>query len=64
MATAHGVKKEKLMTIANSAELVTPLVLGNKIPDSQLTSFSGDKRSLYEIINQKSSLIVFYRGGW
>ncbi len=52
------------MTIANSAELVTPLVLGNKIPDCPLTSFSGEKRSLYEIVNGKPSLIIFYRGGW
>jgi peroxiredoxin len=43
---------------------ITPLLIGEKIPDITLLDVSGKKINLLELASQKPSVIVFYRGGW
>ncbi len=52
------------MTVAASAETVQPLAKGALAPDAQLTDINGISRSLYELIDNKPAVIVFYRGNW
>lgn len=50
--------------IAADPTAIAPLLIGEKIPDITLSDVSGKKIKLLERITQKSSVIVFYRGGW
>ncbi|MCS4308134.1 peroxiredoxin [Rheinheimera pacifica] len=56
----------KLMaaTIAPSPEQVTPLLNGLTIPDVSLTTADNNPVQLAELVKQKPSVLVFYRGGW
>ena len=47
-----------------SAETVQPLLIGAEIPDVILTRSDGLTCKLAELVKSKSSIIVFYRGGW
>lgn len=50
--------------IANDAELITPLLNGQTVPDTQITTSTGQKGQFAELIKGKKSIIFFYRGGW
>ncbi|HSG52454.1 MAG TPA: peroxiredoxin-like family protein [Rheinheimera sp.] len=50
--------------IADSPEQVTPLLNGLTIPAVYLTDSQGKKVALTELVKQKPSVLVFYRGGW
>lgn len=50
--------------IAESAEHVTPLMNGQNIPSVTLKDVDGNIVSLKQIVSEKPSVIVFYRGGW
>ena len=50
--------------IAEKAEDISPLLIGEKIPDITLTSTSGKQETLATITAGKPSIILFYRGGW
>jgi peroxiredoxin len=50
--------------IAADATAISPLLIGEKIPNITLSDVSGKKVSLLEHAAQKPSVIVFYRGGW
>jgi hypothetical protein len=47
-----------------SAENVYPLLIGAEIPKVGLTGSDGLPCELAELIKTKSSIIIFYRGGW
>lgn len=49
--------------IADAPENVSPLLIGEKIPNVQLTSIEGKAISTNEILGKKTVLIA-YRGGW
>lgn len=49
--------------VANSAEEISPLLIGEKIPETKLTTLSG-ATTTKEIFNQKNTILVVYRGGW
>lgn len=49
--------------IADSAEDISPLLIGEKIPKQDLISVDGKSISTIEIFSKKTVLIV-YRGGW
>jgi len=52
-------------TIAQSSEHVSPLLNGQYVPEStQVTTVSGDKVTLKTILNNKKTILFFYRGGW
>lgn len=49
--------------IAEKAEDISPLLIGEKIPKQDLISVDGKAISTAEIFNKKT-VLVFYRGGW
>ena len=60
-----------LITISNSfaqypdkAEDISPLLISEKIPEVNISNLNGEKNSLNEILKEKRSILVFYRGGW
>lgn len=50
--------------IADSAENVTPLLIGQTAPNSKLQTVTGDPVSLKALTMQKPTVLIFYRGGW
>jgi peroxiredoxin len=50
--------------IADSAENVTPLLIGQNAPSSTLQSVEGIPISLKALTIEKPTVLIFYRGGW
>jgi len=50
--------------IASSAEETCPLKIGMKIPDVDLKTLDGSTIQITELLSQKPTLLVFYRGSW
>lgn len=50
--------------IADSAENVTPLLIGQTAPNSKLQTVDGDPVSLKALTLEKPTVLIFYRGGW
>jgi peroxiredoxin len=50
--------------IADKAEDISPLLIGEKIPDITLMSTAGKQQTLATITGGKPSILLFYRGGW
>ncbi|GGD59990.1 peroxiredoxin-like family protein [Lacimicrobium alkaliphilum] len=50
--------------IADSAEQVTPLLNGQKIPDVSVKRTDGSAVNLRKLVQEKPAVILFYRGGW
>ena len=50
--------------IADDPQDVTPLLIGQKAPNTTLQTVDGDPVSLKALIMQKPSVLIFYRGGW
>lgn len=50
--------------IAAKAEDISPLLIGETLPDAQLKNESGENISLYDVLKQKPTVLVFFRGGW
>lgn len=51
-------------SIAENAEVVTPLLNGQMVPDTVVQTGSGEKGKFNELIKGKKSIVFFYRGGW
>jgi peroxiredoxin len=50
--------------IADSAETVTPVLIGTHVPDIKIRALDGNLQSLLGITAGKPTVLVFYRGGW
>jgi peroxiredoxin len=50
--------------IYDSPQNVCPILVGTKIPDITLQDIRGEKVELMKQISQKSTVLIFYRGGW
>ena len=51
--------------IAESAEQVSPLMNGQYVPmNVEVTTASGKKLPLKKVLNNKKTVLFFYRGGW
>jgi peroxiredoxin len=50
--------------VADKAENISPLLIGEKIPEATLTTTKGENIQLSKIISEKPSVVIFYRGGW
>lgn len=50
--------------IAEKAEDISPLLVGEIIPDALLKDAKGNDVKFSEIIKGKTTVLVFYRGGW
>ncbi len=49
---------------ANTAEAVNPLLIRAKVPSAQVVTQQGENRDLRDLLKGKSSVVIFYRGGW
>lgn len=50
--------------IAESDDLVRPLVKGDSIPDGELQTLEGKTVHLKDLVAQKPTILIFYRGSW
>ncbi len=50
--------------VAKEAKDISPLLIGEKVPDIELVSSSGERESLLSLVKMKPTVLVFYRGGW
>ncbi len=51
-------------SVAETADLVRPLLNGQQVPAVNVTTVSGDKVSLASQLANKKTVLFFYRGGW
>jgi peroxiredoxin len=63
-AILFSVKLIAANDIAAAPEQVTPLLNGLTIPAVSLTAADNKTVALTELVRQKPSVLVFYRGGW
>ncbi|MEH0157488.1 peroxiredoxin-like family protein [Limibacter armeniacum] len=50
--------------VPTKAEDISPLLIGESVPEVALTNTNGNKVTLKEVLKQKPTVLVFYRGGW
>jgi peroxiredoxin len=50
--------------VAEKAEDISPLMISEKVPSIQVTSLNGETHLLTDIVKEKRSILLFYRGGW
>lgn len=50
--------------VPDKAEDISPLLIGEKLPDVALTDLKGKQVELYDIIKKGKTILVFYRGSW
>lgn len=50
--------------IAASAEEISPLLIGETIPNTELVGISGRKEMAANILSRQKTIMLFYRGGW
>ncbi len=47
-----------------SALDVSPLLIGETVPDGTITDTKGNAVSFYSLISEKPTVVIFYRGDW
>jgi peroxiredoxin len=50
--------------VANSEDLVRPLIKGAMAPDGLLQKMDGKEVHLKDLLQQKRTVLIFYRGSW
>ncbi|MCW9708662.1 peroxiredoxin-like family protein [Fodinibius salsisoli] len=50
--------------VAENAESVNPVLTGTTIPDVTITALDGSEQELRDLVSQKPTVLIFYRGGW
>lgn len=45
-------------------EDISPLLVGETVPNVPLTSLEGASISVHDIIKEKPTILIYYRGGW
>ena len=50
--------------LVSSAEQVSPILIGTKVPDGALKTGEGQATTLYELLAGDPGVLVFYRGHW
>ncbi|WP_104735514.1 peroxiredoxin-like family protein [Hanstruepera ponticola] len=53
-----------LAQVPEQAEDISPLLIGETIPDAILLDPNGNQVSVNSLIKNKPTVLVFYRGGW
>ncbi|MEZ5162660.1 MAG: peroxiredoxin-like family protein [Fimbriimonadaceae bacterium] len=53
-----------VQNVASKPEDAKPIGVGKMVPKVNLTSLEGKSTSLESIINNKTTVLIFYRGGW
>lgn len=55
---------DQTKTIAETADLITPLLNGQQVPSVITKTVSNKEVNLTDIIKNKKTVLFFYRGGW
>src|SRR5690606_41602655 len=50
--------------LPEKAEDVSPLLIGEKIPETQVLTIDGKIVSTEELFKTGKTILIFYRGGW
>ena len=50
--------------IADKAEDISPLLIGETIPQDIIANMNSGNKNLATLVREKPSVILFYRGGW
>ncbi|MBW6484282.1 MAG: AhpC/TSA family protein [Vicingaceae bacterium] len=50
--------------IAETANDISPLLIGENAPDVEVKDINGKATSLKTILTEKPTIVMFYRGGW
>ena len=50
--------------IPEKAEDISPLLIGEKAPNIEIKSTNGEAKYFDQILNNKKTIVLFYRGGW
>lgn len=50
--------------IPTQAEDISPLLIGETIPNASLIDAEGTQYQLFDMIDEKPTVLIFYRGGW
>lgn len=50
--------------LPKTAQDISPLLIGEKVPALSLLSSEGKKVQLLDLLQQQKTILVFYRGGW
>ena len=58
------IAKLSFAQVAPSAEEISPLLIGQQIPSTQITAINGEASSLTDLVKGQKSVLLFYRGGW
>lgn len=53
-----------LAQIAETSEEICPLLIGERVPDTGISSIENEKSSLQELVKKQPTVLLFYRGGW
>lgn len=61
---AIGLSVHAQNDLPKQATEITPLLIGEKIPNVTLKSVENTDVDLMELISKKRTVLVFYRGGW
>jgi peroxiredoxin len=61
---AIGLLANAQTDLSKLATDISPLLIGEKIPDIILKSLDNDDVSLNGVFSKKRTILVFYRGGW
>lgn len=64
VAAFHSLSFSQEVMIASEPKAAKPLEVGAPLPDVQVTSTDGKSVTLAELNQDKSLVIVFFRGGW
>jgi len=56
--------KKPQYTVANSPNEICPILVGESVPKLELTKVDGSSFNLNAAIEQKPTILIFYRGGW
>lgn len=51
-------------SVPDSPTKVTPILVNSTIPDVDLKAITGERVVLQELVSEKPTLLIFYRGGW
>lgn len=50
--------------LPEKAEDVSPLLIGEMIPNEQVTTTDGNTIAFHNLLKEKPTVLIFYRGGW
>ena len=59
-----GINSGLLAQIPENPEDISPLLIGESIPQGALVAPDGSDHSISEIIKNQPTVLLFYRGGW